>query len=127
MGSILTIVERAYHGTIEEQDDTVLWFAGMVKAAGANMSILLRSNAVNYGLRGQDASGLEIGGVPLAVPPQIDKDVEQLIGKGVSVYAVAEDLAMRGISQGDLVAGVKVVPQGEVAALWEQHDSVWHW
>ncbi len=127
MGSILAIVERAYHGTIEEQDDTILWFSAAVKNAGANLAVLLRGNAVSYALQGQDASGLTIGGVPLKVPPTIDKDVKELIGKGVPVYAVDEDLKRRGIAKADLVPGVKVIPQKETIGLWERYDSIWHW
>jgi sulfur transfer complex TusBCD TusB component (DsrH family) len=127
MGSILAIVERAYHGTIEEQDDTILWFSAAVKNAGADLAVLLRGNAVSYALQGQDASGLTIGGVPLKVPPTIDKDVTELIGKGVPVYAVDEDLKRRGIAKADLVPGVKVIPQKETIGLWERYDSIWHW
>ena len=127
MVKILTVVERAYHGTLEEQDDTILWVTASVKNAGGDVSVLLRGNAVNYGLAGQDASGLVIGGVPLKVPPTIDKDVQDLMGKGVAVYAVDEDLKARGIDAKGLVPGVKVVKQSEVAKLWDSHDAVWHW
>jgi intracellular sulfur oxidation DsrE/DsrF family protein len=127
MGSILAIVERAYHGTLEEQDDTILWFSAAVKNAGADIGVLLRGNAVNYALSGQDASGVVIGGVPLKVPPTIDKDVKELVGKGVPVYAVEEDLKRRGISKAGLVPGVQVIPQKETVALWQKYDSIWHW
>ena len=88
MAKILSIVERAYHGTIEEQDDTILWMSHMVKNAGADISILLRGNAVNYGVMGQDASGLKFGSVELDVPPTLDADVVNLIAAGVPTYAV---------------------------------------
>ena len=126
MAKILTIVERAYHGTIEEQDDTILWLTAMIKNAGGDMAILLRGNAVNYAINGQDAGGLVIGGTHLK-PPTIDKDVADLIGKGVPVYAVGEDLAARGIDQAGLIKGVQVVSQKDVAKLWNSHQSVWHW
>src|SRR5579884_944612 len=127
MARYLSIVERAYHGTLEEQDDTILWVNHMFKNAGADVSLLLRSNAVNYAVRGQDASGLTFGKAALSAPPTLDHDVEQLVKAGVAVFAVSEDLADRGIEQGELVSGVKTVGRREVAKLFDQHDQVWHW
>ncbi len=79
MASILSIVERAYHGTIEEQDDTILWVSHMLKNAGAELSVLLRGNAVNYGVMGQDATGLRFGDVDMEVAPTLDKDIVNLV------------------------------------------------
>ena len=127
MAKILSIVERAYHGTLEEQDDTNLWMSAAVKNAGADISVLLRGNAVNYAVKGQDASGLKIGDVPLNVPPTIDDDLEALIGKGVAVYAVEEDLNARAVPKGNLIGGVQLVSRAKLAELWDEHDSIWHW
>ena len=125
--AILNVVERAYHGTIEEQDDTILWITAAVKNAGGDIQILLRGNAVNYAIKGQDASGLSIGGVALKVPPAIDKDVEALLQKGVKVYAVADDLKKRGIDKGSVIAGVQLVSQKDTLDLWDKASAVWHW
>jgi intracellular sulfur oxidation DsrE/DsrF family protein len=125
--SVLSIVEQAYRGTVEEQDDTILWLSHMLKNAGADLNILLRSNAVNYAVKGQDASGLTIGGVPLTVPPTIDKDVQALIAAGVTVYAVQEDLEDLGVPQGDLIGGIQTVARSGVAGLFDKHDTVWYW
>lgn len=127
MPGILSVVERAYHGTIEEQDDTILWVSHMLKNAGADLSVLLRSNAVNYAVKGQDASGLNIGGVELSVPPRLDDDVIALANSGAPVYVVAEDLADRGISTDDLCEGVQTVSRADLAKLFDDHDSIWHW
>ena len=127
MAGILSVVERAYHGTIEEQDDTILWVSHMLKNAGADLSVLLRSNAVNYAVKGQDASGLSIGGVELSVPPRLDDDVIALANAGAPVYVVAEDLADRGISAGDLCEGVQTVARADLARLFDDHDAIWHW
>lgn len=127
MAKILSIVERAYHGTIEEQDDTILWLTHMVKNAGADISILLRGNAVNYGVMGQDASGLKFGNVSLDVPPTLDRDVVNLIDGGIPTYIVREDLEDRGIGQEELAKGLQIIGRNEVAGLYDSHDSIWHW
>lgn len=127
MPKILNIVETAYRATIEEQDDTVLWLSHMLKNAGADISILLRANAVNYAVKGQDASGLSFGEAKMAHPPEIDKDVEKMIEKGVPVYVVDEDATDRGLSDGDLIGGIKKVKRQNLPELIDQHDQVWHW
>ena len=127
MGKILSVVERAYHGTLEEQDDTALWLSHMIKNVGGEISVLLRGNATNYAVTGQDASGLRFGSAALSVPPEIPQDISAMIGKGISVYAVREDLAQRGIPLSQVVGGVSLVGRAELAQLWDEHDQVWHW
>jgi sulfur relay (sulfurtransferase) DsrF/TusC family protein len=127
MPKILNIVETAYRGTIEEQDDTILWLTHMLKNAGADISVLLRANAVNYAAKGQDASGLAFGDTQMKHPPEIDKDVEKMIGNGIPVYLVKEDLEERGLRDGELISGTKKIGRKELPALVDDHDQVWHW
>ena len=127
MATILSIVERAYHGTIEEQDDTILWVSHMIKNAGAELSVLLRGNAVNYAVMGQDATGLRFGDVEMEVAPTLDTDIVNLVGAGVPTYAVREDLEERGIRREELAEGLQVIDRKEVAGLYDSHDSIWHW
>jgi sulfur relay (sulfurtransferase) DsrF/TusC family protein len=127
MPKILSIVETAYRATIEEQDDTVLWLTHMLKNAGADISVLLRANAVNYAVKGQDASGLAFGETKMTRPPEIDKDVEKMIQKGVPVYLVEQDANERGLSDADFVSGIKKVKREAMPELIDQHDQVWHW
>ena len=127
MAKILSVVERAYHGTIEEQDDTILWLSHMIKNAGTDISVLLRGNAVNYGVMGQDASGLRFGDVKMEVPPTLDTDVANLVAAQVPTYIVSEDLEDRGIQRTELAHGLKVISRKELADLFDSHDSIWHW
>jgi intracellular sulfur oxidation DsrE/DsrF family protein len=123
----LNIIECAYRATIEEQDDTIVWLNHAMKAAGADLSVLLRGNAVNYGVRGQDAAGLAFGGWRQTQPPRIADDIASLIAKGVTVYVLTEDLTQRGLEAGDLVPGLERVGRDGLPALFTAHDQVWHW
>lgn len=127
MTKILSIVETAYRATIEEQDDTVLWFTHILKNAGADMTLLLRANAVNYAVQGQDASGLCFGQLSQQHPPEIDKDVTALMRKGTPVYVVSEDVEERGVVEKELISGVRHVSRLALPKLLDQFDHVWHW
>lgn len=123
----LNIVESAYRATVEEQDDTIIWLSHAMKGAGAQLDVLLRANAVNYTVKGQDASGLAFGEWKQTEPPRIDHEVAGLIKKGVAVYVVAEDLAERGLEEEELIAGVQPVSRDQLATLVGSYDQVWHW
>ncbi len=123
----LNIIETAYRATLEEQDDTVVWITHALKGAGADLDVLLRSNAVNYGVKDQDASGLAFGAEKQTQPPQLADDVAKLMDKGVNVYAVAEDVADRGLERSELVDGLELIARADVAKLVGNYNQVWHW
>ncbi len=124
---VLQVIESAYRATIEEQDDTVVWITHAMKGAGGDFTVLLRGNATNYAVSGQDASGLAFGDWKQTEPPRIDKDLAGLIGKGVDVYVVEEDAVERGLGNAPMVDGVKRVRRAGLPKLVSQHDQVWHW
>ncbi len=124
---VLQIVNSAYRCTIEEQDDPVIWITHALIGAGASFSVLLRGNAVNYAVSGQDASGLVIGGRAQKQPPRLDRDIGSLLGKGVDVYAVSEDCDELGIVAVSLIESVTLIARGELPKLLDAHDQVWHW
>lgn len=124
---VLQVIEQAYRCTVEEQDDPIVWITHAMKGAGAELALLLRGNAVNYAVRGQDASGLAFGERKQTHPPHIDQDIAKLVGKGVDVFVVDDDAAARGLERGDLVEGVKGVARSAVPALFERYDQIWHW
>ena len=103
---ILQVVESAYRATIEEQDDTVVWFTHAIRGGGAQTAVLLRGHAVNYGVKGQDASGIAFGDRKQTQPPDLPGDLARLIAKGVEVYVVEEDVEARGLVPTDLIGGL---------------------
>lgn len=127
MKKILCIVESAYRGTQEEQDDAVLWFTHAVKNAGGDMAVLLRGNAVNYAVAEQDPSGIVIGKLPIEHPPYPHKDLLKMQGAGIPVHIVREDAEERGITPANLIKDFKLVSASELPTLFSQYDQVWHW
>jgi intracellular sulfur oxidation DsrE/DsrF family protein len=123
----LNIIASAYRATIEEQDDTIVWICHAMKGAGADVDVLLRGNAVNYALRGQDANGLAFGTWTQTQPPHIEHDIASLCAKGVAVHAMADDVARRGLVDAALVDGVRLVSADALPALLAGYDRVWHW
>lgn len=124
---VLQMISSAYRATFEEQDDTVLWLTQAMKNAGGELDVLLTGNAVNYAVRGQDASGLSFGGWKQTQPPRIEDDLARMTTKGIAVYALADDLVERGLSDVTLVPGVRRIQRGDIARLMNGYDQVWRW
>lgn len=124
----LNIVETAYRAVMEEQDDTSLWVLAAMQGAGAEHTVVLRGNAVNYAVAGQGVPGLTIGDWKQTQAPKMDRDVVDLLGKRkIPVYVIGEDLTVRGIQKSELVAGVEVISQKALPALFEEYAVINHW
>ena len=124
---ILQIIDTAYRATMEEQDDTVVWITHAMRGAGGDIHALLRGNAVNYAVKGQNAAGLKFGDWHQVHPPQLSDDIAGLVAKGSGVYVVEEDLAERGLIHAHLVEGIQRIPRAGLARLLDAHDQIWHW
>jgi sulfur transfer complex TusBCD TusB component (DsrH family) len=125
--SILNIVETAYRATLEEQDDTAVWISYMLRSAGADVHLLLRGNAVNYIVKGQDASGLSFGEWQQTHPPDMPRDLSMIMEAGAAVYYIQEDVQRRGIRDDEVMGGVRAVSEGDLAGLIGRFDHVWAW
>ena len=127
MKKTLQIVTSAYRCNSEEQDDPVLWICQAMKGAGADLDVLLEGTAVNYAIKGQDASGLSFGTKAQTQPPRIEEDLKRLSAKGIKIYAVEDDVADRGLERSDLVDGIKGIARAELPKLLTHYDQVWRW
>ena len=123
----LNIIETAYRGTLEEQDDTIVWITHAMTGAGAELGVLLRGNAVNYAVRAQAVAPLRFGGRTQANAPDVAGQVAGLVEKGVDVFVVQDDLEARGIGGTELIAGLQPVSRNDLPGLLESHDRIWHW
>jgi len=124
----LNIVESAYRAVVEEQDDTILWVLAAMQGAGAEHTVVLRGNAVNYAVAGQGAPGLVVGAWTQTQPPKMDRDVTDLIEKRkMPVYVITEDVADRGIEKSELIPGVKLLSRNALPGLCAEHALVSLW
>ena len=124
----LNIVESAYRAVMEEQDDTILWLLAAMQSAGAEHTVVLRGNAVNYAVAGQGAPGLTIGGWKQTQAPRMDNDVIDLIERRkIPVFVIDEDLAARGIERGELVPGIQLLSAKVLPQRMAEYELVSHW
>ena len=124
----LNIIESAYRAVMEEQDDTILWLLAAMQGAGAEHTVVLRGNAVNYAVAGQGAPALTIGGWKQTHAPRMDNDVVDLIERRkIPVFVIEEDLAARGIERGELVPGVQLLSARMLPKRMAEYELVSHW
>jgi len=123
----LNIIETAYRATLEEQDDPVIWIIHAMKGAGAEHSVVLRANAVNYAVKAQGVPPLAFGARRQQQAPHLAEAVGGLTAKGVEVYVVGDDLTERGLQGEELIGGLKTIRKVELPALCGRYDQVWHW
>lgn len=126
MAKYLSIIDSMGRATIEEQDDTALWFSHAMKNGGAEISVLLRGDAVNYALLNQDAKGLRFGARAVKGPDMV-RDVKAVIERKIPLYVVEEDLAERGMQGAPLIPGIEQIGRGAIARLIESQDRILSW
>jgi sulfur relay (sulfurtransferase) DsrF/TusC family protein len=123
---ILSVLSHTEYGNLEDSD-IGLFASAFAPVAGSPMTILLSEDAVNYGVRGQEGTGIKIAGTPVQPGFLIETDVQSVQQAGIPVYAVREDLEERGLGQGDLVPGLTLLSRREYGRFVDQFDVVWNW
>jgi sulfur relay (sulfurtransferase) DsrF/TusC family protein len=124
----LNIVESAYRAVMEEQDDTILWLLAAMQGAGAEHSVVLRGNAVNYAVAGQGAPGLTIGGWKQTQAPRMDRDVIDLVAtRKIPVFVIEEDLVARGIERSELIPEIELLSSRMLPKRMADYELILHW
>jgi len=123
---ILSVLSHTEYGNLEDSD-IGLFASAFAPVAGSPMTILLTEDAVNYGVRGQEGTGIKIAGAPVQPGFLIETDVKSVQEAKIPVYALQEDLAERGIEQSELVAGIKLMSRRELGKFIDQFDTIWNW
>ncbi len=124
---VLSIVDTAYRATLEEQDDTAVWFTHILGQGGADITILLTGNAVNYAVRGQQPPALSFGTASIDFPPRLDQDLHKAVQSGVKLALLRDDADLRGIPANALMPEAEQISREQLAEFVDGFDLVWHW
>ena len=127
MKKILSVIDSAYRASLEEQDDAGLWFTAAVAKAGADLTILLTGNAVNYATTGHSGDALALGGSKIAHPMNPNVDIKRAADLGCTTFFVKDDAVERGIEPSCLMDGVEGISRDALADFVEKFDDIWHW
>lgn len=123
---ILSVLRHTEYGNLEDSD-IGLFASAFAPVAGSKMTILLTEDAVNYGVRGQEGTGIEIAGAAVQPGFLIETDVQSVQQAGIPVYALREDVEERGISPSDLIPGIQLLARREYGRFIDRFDTVWNW
>lgn len=124
--NILSVLSHTEYGNLEDSD-IGLFASAFAPVANQNLTLLLREDAVNYAVRGQDGSGIKIAGTPVQPGFMIETDLKALQHTKIPVYVVREDLEERGLKQDDLIPGVQLMSKNELGRFVDRFDTVWNW
>lgn len=118
--TVLSIVRDADVGAARREDPALDTNAYAV-ADEVELTLVLKDGGVDLALDGVCCDGANLRGLAIPVTEPA-RDLHALIDSGVRVYAVTEDLAVRGIDADALVRGVEPLPEADLAALIASHD-----
>jgi len=127
MAKALNVVDTAYRATLEEQDDTSLWFIHAVRKHGAESDILLTGNAVNYLVKDQNPKPLNFGSGSIPFPNKFHEDLQNLVKEGAKLFYMQDDVQDRGINQDTLINEAEGINRSQLAKFIDGYENIWHW
>ena len=106
--------------------DAVLEPNAYAVAEDVDLTLVLRGAGVQHALQASDTSGVTLAGVTLS-PSTESADLRGLLESGIAVLVSRDDITGAGLSSDDLVAGVRVVEDADLAELLRSADGVLSW
>ncbi len=122
---VLSILRSADPGA-PRTADPVLDLNAYALAEDVELTLVLKAAGVDLGLAGAHVRPATVGGIDVPAAAAED-DLRALLASGVTVLAVEEDIKARGITPADLVAGIDVVSEADLARLVTDHDVTLTW
>jgi len=123
---ILSVLSHTEYGNLEDSD-IGLFASAFASVAGQPLTLLLREEAVNYAVRGQEGTGIKIAGAVVQPGFLIETDLRSVSQANIPVYAIQEDVEERGLRKDELIEGIQLLSRTELAKFIDQYDTVWNW
>lgn len=105
----------------------MVWFTHILRQSGADITILLTGNAVNYAVRGQQPPVLRFGTATIEFPPRLDQDLQQAAEAGVKLALLRDDADVRGIGATALMPEVEQISREQLPDFLNGFNLVWRW
>ena len=122
---VLSILRSADPGA-PRPTDPVLDLNAYALAEDVELCLVLKAAGVELGVAEAHVRAAAIAGidVPAAAP---EDDLRALLASGVRILAVEEDLTARGLTGEELVPGIDVLAEPDLATLLTEHDVTLTW
>jgi sulfur relay (sulfurtransferase) DsrF/TusC family protein len=124
--NILSVLSHTEYGNLEDSD-IGLFASAFAPVANQHLTLLLREDAVNYAVRGQDGSGIKVAGTVVQPGFMIETDLKAVQQTKIPVFVIREALEERGIKPEELIPGVQLLSNNEFGKFVDRFDTVWNW
>ena len=122
---VLAVFEKPIYLSFEPVDPHLFAVGLGVADTPVEVNVLLRDGAVTYAAKGQQMKGVKLVGIELQeFDTSPGRVVEFMVEHGAKVYVVEEDLKARGMNKDDLLSGLEIIKEGQVAKLIDEHEAV---
>lgn len=125
--NVLVVFEKPIYLSFEPVDPHLFATALGVADTPLEISVLLRDSAVTYAVRKQQVSLKILGQEIMEANTSPGNVLSFMLEHGAKIRVVSQHMEIRGIHVDDVIDGVEVIEEREIAQLVREHDSVIVW